>query len=101
MKNRSCQNGSGHHCNYKYLRKKHKRNTKPTEQKAETTKYTKTAKRNTKPTKVWNISIHERKSLKKTIIFSAEPFSTESFPIPLGLKKVLKGFMKTFRSFMS
>ena len=45
--------------------------------------------------------IHERKSLKKTIIFSAEPFSTESFPISLGLKKVLKGFMKTFRSFMS
>ena len=44
------------HSNYKYLRKTSKRNTKPTEQKAETTKYTKTTKRNTKPTKVWNIS---------------------------------------------
>ena len=56
MKNRSCQNGSGRPCNYKYLRKKPKRNTKPTEQKAATTKYTKTTKQNTKPTKVWNIS---------------------------------------------
>ena len=37
MKNRSCQNGSGHHCNYKYLRKNPKRNAKHTEQKAETT----------------------------------------------------------------
>ena len=32
---------------------------------------------------------------------SAEPFCTESFPISFSLKKVLKGFMKTFRTFMT